>query len=905
MEKQRERGMDKVRRLFAWADGLRGVKAWLTLLGIAVLSYLLVLMPFLLRGTYTVWTESAGDAATQGVTFLAHVKEMGWLKAIGDYDFYMGLGADYLTSLSFFSLFDPFNLLFFALPGGDLMKYTLVMACKQLATALTMFAYLRYKKVRNSCGMILSIAYMLTGFTAFTFVRHYNLTAGPIYFPLAILGVEKCFHKERPYLFVATVFLCLLTNFYVFFSMSVFLVAYAVAFYFYHAGQSGTKASVKNFFVTLLPIGGLYLLGVALAGFMLFPNLYGYLNAARSASKGLRLFVPEIFLGQLASLTLPSPGGNYSSMWVNAALAALALFAIYKKEKSTRIYAWFVVVLTIGYLVPAFGYAMNIFNYCNNRWSYGLSFFVFALIGMQSKEETPEEEYGEELQKKVNITFTIYLALMAGTALFALVSYLHFAAWWYLLPVVVACGVGYGCYRWIVYQKKRPVRKFFQKLYRPGVLYPLSFALVLLYCLGFYVPYCFQHNGVQRYGYLHSAQERFVASKIEEEGYFRADTKTTGDWYTAFTNRGVNNGYFGTSNYNSISNKYVYEFFKENGVYNPAQNLGVSGLDGRYALQNLLSVQYSYDIFGAPYGFTQVAGFDGLYENTKYAGMGFLLTKTYSKEEYLAQDVLARQAMLLSGVVLEEGEGNADGTWQYALAGETLAEKGSIDKGAPLRMTLDVSEYRGMELYIAVQGVREVEALTFVDVTCNGATKEYYYATKGNLMYSEQRDFYLHFGMVESDQTDVELRVTRGGKLAFESVRLVAAPVVAEDTFSAFTAADRLQDVAYTGNSFGGRITAQSAGYMLLSLPYSEGWTAYVDGEKTEIVRANTAFMAIALTQGEHDVEFRYETPYLALGKTVSYCAIGALGLLIAVDSGLRIARYYKKKDGEEEEKPD
>ena len=214
---------EKIKGLTDKLDSMKTAKAWLWAVLIFALSLAFVMLPFVFRGTYTVWTGMSGDGATQFITFFEHMKGLGWLKAIGNYDFYVGLGGDYLTSFSFYSLFDPFNLILFGLPFNAMANYTLTMACKQLACGLTMFAYLRYKKVTNSRAIMLSAAYMLSGFVAFTFVRHYNLAVGPIYLPLAIMGVDKLFNKERPYIFIVALFLCLTSNFYVFFSLSVFV----------------------------------------------------------------------------------------------------------------------------------------------------------------------------------------------------------------------------------------------------------------------------------------------------------------------------------------------------------------------------------------------------------------------------------------------------------------------------------------------------------------------------------------------------------------------------------------------------------------------------------------------------------------------------------------------------------
>jgi uncharacterized membrane protein YfhO len=62
---------------------------------------------------------------------------------------------------------------------------------------------------------------------------------------------------------------------------------------------------------------------------------------------------------------------------------------------------------------------------------------------------------------------------------------------------------------------------------------------------------------------------------------------------------------------------------------------------------------------------------------------------------------------------------------------------------------------------------------------------------------------------------------------------------------------------------------------------YYPGWKAYVDGEKTDIFRANLAFRAIRVPPGRHTVSLVYVpfSFYLGLGLT----GIGlALSLLLA-----------------------
>ncbi|MBQ8658489.1 MAG: YfhO family protein [Clostridia bacterium] len=889
---------EKLKTFYQKIDGMKFGKSFLVLLAVSVGSLLVCLLPFLFRGAYTLWTGgswglggAAKDAVNQHLTFLVHYREEGWLRAIGDYDFYKGLGEDYLTSGSFLALFDPFNIVFFLLPFGDKMNYTLVMALKQLTCAVTIFTYLHYKKVANTKAIILSVAYMLTGFTAFTFVRHYNLTAGPIYLPLAIMGIEKILSGERPYLFIGAVFLCLLTNFYVFFSLSLFCVAYAIAYWYLRVRAEGEKPSVKNFFGRLLPVAGFYLLAVGLAAFMLLPNIYGFFHSARSSSKGLEFFSFDTFFTQLRSLVFPVTGAHYSLMALNLGLMILAVYAFAKRNERTRIYAWFVVALTIGYLLPVFGYAMNIFNYSNNRWSYGLSFFVFVLIALQSKEETGDEPYGKEETAKVNGAVVGYVVLVAAAAFFAFSEKTGWAIWQILVSVLIALAIVVACVLW---KKSGKKILLFQKFYRPTVLFSLSFVLTIGCAFGYYCTYSKQFNGSEHYAELFSSQESYLSERNEKE-YFRSDSAAADRWYATFSNRGLNNRYYSTKAYNSVSNKYVYEFLKENGVYNPTQNLGISGLDERWALQNLLSTKYTYNARGG-YGFTPVQGVEELYENENYVSLGFMTEKTYSKEYYLSLSTLDRQYLLLDGVVLENGKGTADGSYESDFTVETIArgEKGyTLKKGEPLRFS--GSGYKNKEIYVVIRGVDEVPQSSLINVTCGDTVKQYSFAVKGNLMYSEQRDIYLHF-LNDSDDIEVTIELISGKEVSFKSAELhTTEKAKTQSLLDWFSEREALRNLKVESNKISGTIEANRAGYLLLTIPYSDGWTAYVDGKKTEVVRADTAFIALKVNEGTHAIEFRYETPYLKIGIVGSLVCLTGLAALITVGEIVR----HRKKDYE------
>lgn len=88
-----------------------------------------------------------------------------------------------------------------------------------------------------------------------------------------------------------------------------------------------------------------------------------------------------------------------------------------------------------------------------------------------------------------------------------------------------------------------------------------------------------------------------------------------------------------------------------------------------------------------------------------------------------------------------------------------------------------------------------------------------------------------------------------------------------------------------------GKITVKEDGLMYTSIPYEPGWSAYVDGEKTEITPIDNAMVALKLTKGTHTIEFKYLPAGFMPGLIVSISCT----LLFAL---FCFARWYLNKKG-------
>lgn len=83
------------------------------------------------------------------------------------------------------------------------------------------------------------------------------------------------------------------------------------------------------------------------------------------------------------------------------------------------------------------------------------------------------------------------------------------------------------------------------------------------------------------------------------------------------------------------------------------------------------------------------------------------------------------------------------------------------------------------------------------------------------------------------------------------------------------------------GNVIEGTYSASEDSEMFLTIPYEEGWTAYVDGEKTEIKKTAGIFMGIELTAGEHEIYMKYSAPGYLPGCVFTAIGIAMLAVLV------------------------
>ena len=148
------------------------------------------------------------------------------------------------------------------------------------------------------------------------------------------------------------------------------------------------------------------------------------------------------------------------------------------------------------------------------------------------------------------------------------------------------------------------------------------------------------------------------------------------------------------------------------------------------------------------------------------------------------------------------------------------------------------------------------------------------YKTPDFTWYHNKHDFSVDLYYYEEPVTFITMSFQKPGIYTYDEIAIFCQPMGEYAERIEDLRQDILQSVEFGNDIISGSITLNSPKMLCLSIPYSAGWRAYVDGKETELFQANIAYMAIEIDEGAHEVILMYETPFLKVGIMIS---IGSL----------------------------
>lgn len=790
------------------------------------------------------------------------------------WDMSIGYGADILTTLHYYGLGDPLNLLA-VFVDREHMEYLFVflVLLRLYVAGLGFMAFCRYHGCREDGARIAALVYCFSGWTILSGLRWAEFLTPLLFLPFLLLGIDRIYREKSPLLFSVGVGLAAASNFYFFYMICFFLLIYGIAAYFLY-GMELRAGLVCQWFCRFT---GHFLVGVGLTACIWLPVVLVLLGETRTtAAHYLPVLFPKAFYLSLpVNFVISSDVYNsISAGWGFAPVALTAVLLLFGEKKKHRVLKVLLVLSMVLFCVPYFCHVLNGFAYVAHRWAFASALVVSFCVARMWPEFL-------EISGKLK---TLLLA----------------AAVCYIPPVLYFMGVGlYGACTVVLVLASLAGPALLGK--REKVLHGLLLLTVFAW-VGVHTWRIYDCGDT--YGYESFADVGTGADVIRSENpnliralqdpeLYRYDSYGT-DRYANW-NLAMLLGIYGTQFYFSITDSVAFDYFQD--LYLPvSSNYSYQNLDGRAAMATLASVKYFLVRAGEehmlPYGFEKAVSETDkytVYQNRFALPLGYTFDGAISPETWKAYSPAGKQYAMLQGCVTvtdhvpqiqprltdREAAFTISPEAEWTEAGYQM----EMEAGGSIVLTLSEEILPQEEVYVELEGIAYLEenGVDASDLTVErGAMKKSYeLRTRYAQGYCGIHNLMFQMGRGMEDGT-IRITFEQAGTYRIRHLRVICQPLQEMETYISRLREDCLEETVISGNDVSGKLRLEKPEMLLISLPYNRGWTAYVDGIKTDIRKANGMFMALEVEAGEHVVELHYRTEGLIPGL-----AMAAVSLMI------------------------
>ena len=232
------------------------LKSGLIYTGLFAVLSCIVFYPMYQSGKSLVWISMAGDGLSQHLNSLAYWGE--YLRSFFSnlfaghpslpmWDMSLGYGADILSTLNYYAIGDPLNLVY-ALVSKENTEYlyNFMIIFRMYLAGLSFMSYCLYMEKGHRATVFGSLIYVFTGFTLWAGIRHPFFLNPLIYLPLLLIGAEKIFKKEKPYVFIFSVCISAMSNYYFLYMLTVFTFLYALIRFFSYVQENYVMTFIRT-----------------------------------------------------------------------------------------------------------------------------------------------------------------------------------------------------------------------------------------------------------------------------------------------------------------------------------------------------------------------------------------------------------------------------------------------------------------------------------------------------------------------------------------------------------------------------------------------------------------------------------------------------------------------------------
>ena len=827
---------------------------------LAVLGVLCLL--YLVNGLYPFGenTISWGDMNQQVVPLLLELRNILHGEGSLFYTMQTGAGMNFYGVFLFF-LSSPFSFLVYFVDTGDMkwfMNLLLLLKLMTCAVTASVFFRVRFPNLRQRFGTLLSVCYAFSGYTLLFYQNIVWLDVMYL-FPLLLLGLDRTLNRRRPLLYILSLCGIMACQFYLGYMVVIFLLLAVAVWVFWAMPKEGRGRACACFF-------GASLVAALLTGVIWAPALLQFMNSARG--EGLVESLTSGGLFTYLSTTLP--------FLCSSAILVVSLFFLKNLRSNRRLSAVLMVFLLCA--VPLLLEPVNKMWHTGSYQAFPVRYgFITLFLGFCLSAWALQRISPETLPKHTSpgALAGVWVALVAAVAVegilllyFSGVLDSYLSTLWVdqssmLLQMLVFLIVGFGIFLLLF-------------TYHYGYFTLRVFSVLLCLLVGSQMLFSLQvYVGEASNSVAAWQQYTDLEDVLEEDGLYRV--KTDNKYTDANLMGGI--GYNNLAHYTSFTTEDYLFTAKKLGYSSYWMEVNSNG--GTLLTDALLGNRYTVSQFD----YLNIAGVPvyenelyRIYENPLTLSLGLVVGADQVKEEIPDLDRMQVQQYL------------------YETLLDTSANQ-LIYPYAPQEVRhIDISEEAGrytlicrsrysaeLEYEIRVDGRQTlyfdcfdvysnnlVEAINqSFDIEVNGKTVTTNYP-------NQSVNGLVELGTFENTTVHVVIQLNKD--CSCNSFGVFGLDVdLLEETLHEVS--DQQAEVTYQGNTFTATAYSPQEGQVLyLSVPYDEGFTCTVNGEEVEVQRANSAFMAIPLEQGENTVVLTYTPPGFWAGAALT--GMGVLALI-------------------------
>ena len=843
---------------------------WLAAAGLLPIASLIVMYWWLGIYPFGGKTLLAVDLNNQYISFFSYLREVLHGSRSPFYSFSKTLGGD-MMGLTAYYLMSPLNLLFLLFPVRDLPQAVLLITLLKTGLSGVSFFLLsgdfytvdhRNTTEASLKRLLISCAYALM---AYSIVYQQNIMwmDGIVLLPLVILGLRRLCRGKAPFLYIAALFLAIMTNYYIGYMICLYSVLYfAYTWIFCFEGRAGRLRVLLRYSAASLLGGGLSMMlllptlrslqggkssfdlsVLQLKQNFALPMFLSKLYAGSFSFEELMYGLPNVFCGSIALLCIVLFFLNKNIRLRGKCGAALLILASYL---SLNIYALFMI-----------WHGMNVTTWFPYRFSFIFSFTILVLAA-------------ESLCKMEDLRMAMRtagcLVFLAGYAGIAYVLSHWEIEYMTRLNYLVSVGAAALAVLTILIVGRR------RKALTAGIL--LCLTLGELTYSGAVSLKSVNYKDLETYqAFVDEIQPAVEAIKAKDTGWYRIEKTVKRN-----NNDPMLFSYDGLSHYSSTEKTRTKDFMGYAGFRNAGTwtyyNRGSS-----YAMDSLLGVKYimSREPLPEPYQAAEQVGDITIYENTYALPMAFAANQAVLQTDYSDPDKCRMQNRIWSSL--------SDYFMQSLFRSETIEDvklKNLAEDEEQIGLYHKIDKQKKAYIEYRFTAASDDPVFAYFDTDTLLPVKMKVNGTSlGNYFDTYQYDV-VRLGTFKQGES-VKVRMV----LSKDDVKVTGSQIFYEDSalyenYSKQMQAQGMEVTSHSDTKITGTITTDRDDQCLMTtIPNDPGWHVVVDGEEQDIETALGIFAAVKLNAGTHDVCMYFEPIGIREGVILSGISLVVVGVWV------------------------